>query len=190
MEDPFKRFVLPNLQYLCGSANRQQTSPPACNSPHSHPDNSLPERCAAPIEENGPLQFHDNRLIRILETAMDIPCLMEIAIYFYNGIVTVPSVRREFCLRLTHRGPSNARRLTYEVDSSLAESLQCICGSTSGFNTIGIERAAPLPMLLARRELSGSATNLVRHLITVTNQPSLRDIDIDVVTSLQRLTNN
>ncbi|KAH8030681.1 hypothetical protein HPB51_011063 [Rhipicephalus microplus] len=190
-EDPWRDFMLRCLQYVCRLWNPQQTS--VHYSEHGsvpRPDDLINQIHAAVVEGIDLPELNDNRLIRILETAMDIPCLMEIAIYFYSGIVTVPSVRREFCLRLTHRGPSHARSLTYDVDSSLAESLLCICGSTTGFNTIGIERAVPLPMLLARRELSGSATNLVRHLITVTNQPSLRDIDIDVVTSLHRPTNN
>ncbi|KAL1474005.1 hypothetical protein MTO96_038305 [Rhipicephalus appendiculatus] len=113
---------------------------------------------------------------------MDMPFLEEIQIGFDNDATTREFETREFSLQLTRRGPSQVRTLTYAVDGSLAGSLECESRDDTGLiSTVGVRRAVPLPMLLARRELTGSVTNMVQGLITVAQPTSLRSDVIDVL---------
>ncbi|KAL1418501.1 hypothetical protein MTO96_025885 [Rhipicephalus appendiculatus] len=125
MEDAYNDFMLPYLQYLCRMRNPDHLPNPPINHPDHLPND---ERLAAPVVDEGLREFNDNRFIRILEATMDMPFLREIEINLDNAATTVPSVDRELLIQLTHCGPSQLRRLTYEVDGILAESLECECG--------------------------------------------------------------
>ncbi|XP_075726566.1 uncharacterized protein LOC142768470 [Rhipicephalus microplus] len=173
MEDPCNEFLLPYLSYLCRMRNLQQTSSVIYQNPYSHPDYVFNGKEINPVvDEEGLPEFNDIRFIRILKTTMEIPFLQEIEIYFVNSASTVPSVTREFSLQLTRRGSSQLRSFTYEVDRSLAESLECECQYTIDRTTpVGSGRAVPLPGIPAHPEGAGSATDSERCLITCTQHP-------------------
>ncbi|KAH7948561.1 hypothetical protein HPB51_028507 [Rhipicephalus microplus] len=173
IEDPCNEFLLPYLKYLCRMRNLQQTSSVIYQNPYSHPDYANKGKDINPVvDQEGLPEFNDNRFIRILETTMEIPFLQEIEIYFVNSTSTVPSVTREFTLQLTRRGSSHLRSFTYEVDRSLAESLECECQYTiDGTTPVGSGRAVPLRDIPVRPEVAGSTTDTERCLITCTQHP-------------------
>ncbi|KAL1418503.1 hypothetical protein MTO96_025887 [Rhipicephalus appendiculatus] len=103
---------------------------------------------------------------------MDMPSLRDIGIYLKNTGAG-PAVPRDVWLNLKHRGHSERWRLTYEVDRRLQRLINCTSDNTSEVTkTIRIDRGVPLPILVARRELTGTSVDLDRYIITLTHDAS------------------
>ncbi|XP_075736542.1 uncharacterized protein LOC119160923 isoform X2 [Rhipicephalus microplus] len=177
MEDPCNEFMLPCLQYLLRMNNSEYL-----------PSN---ERFTTMLAHAALPEFNDSRFIRILEAAMDMPFLQEIEIFFGHSGAAMPLVHKEWSLQLIRHAPSQLRRLTYEVDRSLAECLECDCDNSSTVQkSVVINKGVPLPMLLAHRELTGCATNQARYQITVTPQTSQHNTYISVQATVRMPPNN
>ncbi|KAL3185569.1 hypothetical protein MRX96_028840 [Rhipicephalus microplus] len=84
LEDPWRDFMLPCLQYTCRLRNPQWTSLHYFDSLFPLPPLIAYRINAAVTQGAELLEFHDTRIARILESTMDMPSLRNIEIYLGN----------------------------------------------------------------------------------------------------------
>uniref|UniRef100_A0A224Y8Y7 Uncharacterized protein n=1 Tax=Rhipicephalus zambeziensis TaxID=60191 RepID=A0A224Y8Y7_9ACAR len=164
--EPYRDFMLPFVCHLYRLRNPDQTEMQVYNLPE-HDDMDLQEQlCTDHLMREDSPRLNDNRIVGIMEAAMDMPSLDEFRVEVDNTI-SVPGDLPDIEVSVTSSGSSELRRLRYEVDVDCAPLLQCphLQHSTCGqqINT------SLLPRLCARRELTGSTRNFVPYLVEFTS---------------------